>query len=244
MKYKLYEVGGRVRDQLLGLESKDIDYSVVIEDYKKYKSPIQAFKEFKEELLLEGYDVFLETPDAFTIRAMFPKGHKYSGVADFVLSRKDLGYNIGTRSPIVVLGNLEDDLKRRDFTVNAMAIDDSDSIIDPFGGQKDLLNRILRTPIDAAVSFNDDPLRILRAMRFSVTKSFGFSDEILVAILSFDPSKMEVVSTERVTEELRKMFRHNTLRSLQTLDLIKELNPKLYITIFEGGLRLEPTMKH
>lgn len=244
MKYKLYEVGGKVRDYFLGQISKDVDYSVVLEEPSAFTSPLNAFYVFRDELLLEGFEIFLETPESFTIRARFPDGHKYSGVADFVIARKEVGYQKGTRQPIVELGTLHDDLIRRDFTVNAMAVDDSDNLIDPFGGQADLQSRILRTPTDAVVAFNDDPLRILRAMRFSITKSMGLADNIIHAIQLFDAKKMEVVSKERIREELHKMFMCDTKKSLQLLRWLYLINSELYDFILDGSIRLEPTMKH
>ena len=243
MKYKLYECGGKVRDELLGLQSKDIDYSVVIEE-SNYINIEDVFKEFSYEIKQEGFDIFLETPDCFTIRAMFPKNHVHAGlVADFVLSRRECGYKKGTRKPYVELGSLKDDLERRDFTINAMALDSDGNIIDLFGGQKDLLNGVLRTPLDTVVSFNDDPLRILRAFRFSVTKGLGFSDEVVNAIATFSPNKMSVVSGERIREELIKMFKFDTLYTLQMLRWLEGVNSGLYLKIFEGDMWLLPTNK-
>lgn len=242
MDYKLFEVGGRIRDHFLGLKSKDIDYSVVIENRDYY--PIEdVFWSFSDQLKSEGYEVFLETESCFTIRAKFPEDHIHSGIADFVLARKELGYIKGTRQPEVVLGTLEDDLRRRDFTVNAMAKDIDGNIIDLFGGQKDLQNKILRTPEDTAVSFNDDPLRILRAIRFAITKDLDFSDEMWRAIDAFNAEKMSVVSTERIREELYKCFKFDTLKTFEYLRILCLSNYELYKSFFKGGLWLEPTTK-
>lgn len=245
MKYELYEVGGRVRDKFLGLPSKDVDYSVVITAPEYTHKIIDTeFNAFVEQIKSEGFQVFVETPDCFTVRAKFPKNHKHSGLdADFVLARNEIGYIKGTRKPNIVLGTLYDDLVRRDFTVNAMAEDVNGNIIDPFGGQRDLLNKILRTPTDAAISFNDDPLRILRAFRFGITKGLGFSDDIINAIELFEPDKMNVVSTERIINELEKMFKHNTSLSLRMLRWLEDMNPKLFYNIFREGMWLLPTTK-
>ena len=244
MKYNLYLTGGIIRDEFLGLKSKDYDYSVVIENKDDYENPLEAFNEFENLIKEEGYEVFLSTPSCFTIRARFPKGHLNENLtADFVLARKELGYIKGTRTPKVVLGNLKDDITRRDFTVNALAMDIDGNIIDLYKGQEDLKIGILRTPIDAAVSFKDDPLRILRAMRFAVTKKFMFSDEIIEAISTFPHGGMEVVSVERVRDELHKMFMKDTPRSLQLLSWLEGLNPMLHGSLFDGSLKLEPTLK-
>ena len=88
MNYELYEVGGRVRDKFLGVKSNDVDYSVVID--VKYNSIESVFKGFVDQIKSEGFKVFVETPDCFTVRAKFPKGHAHEGLdADFVLARKE-----------------------------------------------------------------------------------------------------------------------------------------------------------
>ncbi len=242
MKYKLYEVGGKIRDEFLGLQSKDIDYSVVIVDSEKYKTTEEAFLAFVEDIQSKGYDVFVKAPECLTVRARFPKDSIHQGLtADFVLSRKELAYIKGTRTPEVVLGNLYDDCIRRDFTVNALAKDEEGNIIDFFNGQKDLQQKILRTPVDAAVSFNEDPLRILRAIRFAITKDFDFSDEIWRAIDTFDAKKMKVVSFERVMEELKKCFQHDTRRTIEFLKTICLCNYDLYNSILSDNFWLKPT---
>ena len=243
--YSLYEVGGKVRDHLLGIQSKDVDYTVVMKNPTAFDSPKNAFYVLIEELISEGFEIFQTTDEALTIRAKFPEDHQYSGVADFVLARKQLGYNYASRMPIVTLGNLYDDLERRDFTVNAIALDDNSELIDPFNGQQDIKDRVLRTPQDAAVSFSNDPLRILRAFRFHVTKNFGFSDEVIDAIKTFNPERMELVSSERIREELHKMFKHDTFWSLIALKNMNEMNRSLHQYIFSDktGIWLEPTTK-
>jgi poly(A) polymerase len=243
MKYELYEVGGKIRDEFLGLKSKDVDYSVVILNRDSY--PIEeVFEQFVEQIKSEGYNVFVTSPDYFTVRAKFPKDHLNSGLdADFVLARKELGYIKGTRNPKVVLGTLKDDLIRRDFTVNALAKDINGNIIDLFGGQKDLQDKILRTPSDAAVSFNDDPLRILRAMRFAITKKLDWSDELWRALDTFDSNKLKVVSLERKREELCKCFKFSTRDTMTFLKTISLYNYPLYLEILPEELWLEPTTK-
>ena len=240
MKYELYEVGGKIRDEVLGLQSKDVDYSVVIESKKNINT---VFFEFVKQIQSEGFEVFLETPDCFTVRAKFPKNHKYSGVADFVLARKEKYYPENSRKPVSVLGTLEDDLKRRDFTVNALAKGPDGKIIDLFNGVKDLHDGILRTTGDTAVSFNDDPLRILRAIRFSITKGLEFSDSILDTLKFYDSNRLTIVSTERIREELYKCFKHDTKMTIMYLTILQELNNGLYEAMLPDELWLEPTMK-
>lgn len=242
MKYRLYEVGGRIRDYYLGVESKDVDYSVVIELRELYDTPFRAFYAFLEQIKQEGFDVKTYNPDTFTIRAMFPKEHKHSGVADFVLSRKELQYLEGSRIPLVELGTLFDDLIRRDFTVNAMARDENGTVYDFFGGQRDLIDRILRTPKDASTAFRNDPLRILRAIRFSIIKDLSLSEEIIEAIKSFRATHFKKVSQDRTREEFVKMFKHNTIHTLAYLKWLEEVNSSLYFTIMDSFWLL-PTNK-
>jgi tRNA nucleotidyltransferase/poly(A) polymerase len=132
--FTFYEVGGCVRDEILGLKSKDIDYVAVPSEslLKDVSSAHTMYNILLEFLKSEGFEVFLETPTCFTIRAKFPVGHKHKGVADFVMSRKEIGYIPNTRTPIIVPGTLYDDLERRDFTVNALAKDSDGDIIDFF----------------------------------------------------------------------------------------------------------------
>lgn len=241
LSYILYEVGGAVRDSLLGLKSKDIDYTAVVD--AGTDDPDAAFLWFHERLENEGYQIFLTASDVFTIRAKFPKGHKHEGlVADFVMARYEEGFIEGTRRPAICrVGTLLDDLRRRDFTVNAIARDMDGNIIDPFGGMNDLHNKTLICPVNATTSFNDDPLRVLRALRFSITKRFHLSNDIVNGIENLDVNRfIETVSIERVREELDKMFRFNTALTLDRLFSLKELNIELYQYIF-NQIWLKPT---
>ena len=242
MKYTLYLVGGIIRDELLGLKSKDIDYSVVIDEPEKYSSPEEAYQDFVKTIEDEGFQIFLKSPDCLTVRAKFPKNHPHSGIdADFVIARKETSYKKGTREPNVELGTLYDDLIRRDATVNALAKTIDGSIIDFFGGQKDLIDGILRTPTDTNISFNNDPLRLLRFMRFSITKGLSFSDAVINAMVLFDADKLSVVSDDRIREELGKMFKFDTYKTLALLHWLFEVNNKLHYRLFSGDIWLKPT---
>lgn len=240
--FTFYEVGGKVRDELLGLQSKDIDYVVVPDDnaIKLLGNVEDIFDLLERQLGNDRYEIFLSTKECFTIRAKFPKGSPNEGiVADFVLARKEIGYVEGTRTPIVEPGTLYDDLLRRDFTVNAMAKGEDGKLIDPFGGEQDLKAKILRTPIDPEITFNDDPLRLLRAIRFNITKHLKFHPDVWQTIRYFDyKAKMPVVSEERIREELFKCFKHDTLA---TMGILCD-NPKLAVYIFDNtNLWLKPT---
>jgi tRNA nucleotidyltransferase/poly(A) polymerase len=238
--FTFYEVGGKIRDEILGLQSKDVDYVAVPSDglLEKYKTAHEMFVVLETFLLSEKFEIFLSTPDCFTIRAKFPKNHKYQGVADFVMARKEIGYVEGTRTPIVIPGTLRDDLERRDFTVNAMAKGEDGEIIDLFDGMKDLKKMVLSTPLPTKQTFDDDPLRIIRAIRFAITKGFSLK-HIDYYINNYDyETKMKVVSTDRIREELHKCFKHDTMNTLDTLNDY----PRLKRYIFENKLMwLKPT---
>jgi len=240
--FKIYKVGGCVRDKLLGIESKDIDFVFVISDLSSVKSVDAGFQMMESYMKENEYTIFLSTPDCYTIRAKFPNNHKFKGmVADFVLARKEIGYYEGTRRPILELGTLHDDLIRRDFTLNAMAEDEDGDIIDLFGGKEDLKNKVLKTPRDTNETFNDDPLRILRAIRFSITKGFKIPSDMQDIIYNYNyVDKMGVVSGERIREELLKCFKKDTKATLSQLMMY----PRLLEYIFnKTGLWLKPTFE-
>lgn len=245
--FKFYQVGGSVRDEILGMKSKDIDYvAVPSEDLlKDVNSAEIMFGVLESHLKESGFEVFLVTPDCFTIRAKFPKEHKYQGVADFVMSRKEIGYVEGTRTPIVVPGTLYDDLQRRDFTLNALAKDSEGNIIDYFDGLWALENRLLITPLDAHITMLDDPLRLLRAFRFSITKGFRISPRIWeTCLMDGVVDKLEkVVSQERIREEVLKMMKHDTIKTLELFEQIRNINPKILKIMFGNGMWLKPTME-
>ena len=175
--------------------------------------------------------------DEFIVTA---EGYKYQGVADFVMARKEVGYVPGTRIPIVEPGNLYDDLSRRDFTINALAKDpDTGEIIDYFGGLEDIKEKLLRTPLPPIVTFDDDPLRILRGIRFSITKRLRVSEDMWQAMKAYDYfDKMPVVSEERIREELTKCFKCNSSLTLGWLSELTELRDYIFS---KTNLWLKPT---
>jgi len=241
---KIFKVGGCVRDEILGLVSKDIDFTFVLDDLDM--SVDKGFDVMSSWLINEGFTIFLSTPEMFTIRAKFPKGDLNEGlVADFVLARKEVGYVPGTRQPILTLGSLEDDLIRRDFTLNAMAVSEDGELIDLFEGKKALDARILLTPLDPVETFMDDPLRMLRALRFSITKGFTIAPKVWSAM--FIPGlidKLEkVVSAERIREEVLKMMKHDTLATLRLFAEIDKIEPRFTEVVFGKDMWLKPTFE-
>src|SRR3989339_1382527 len=202
----VYTVGGYVRDLLLGVQTKkDIDFVVV-------GSGITFAKKFDEIWHTQGS--LVEFPDFDTARFVFTKEleddtkEKLFEI-EFAGARSET-YDIKSRKPKVTATNLEDDLKRRDFTVNAMArrviaTGLSKKIIDPFHGQDDVQNKILRTPLDPDITFSDDPLRMLRAARFASQLGFAIEKETLSAI-ERNKHRLKIISAERIQEEFFKLL--------------------------------------
>jgi poly(A) polymerase len=241
---KLYKVGGCVRDKILGIESNDIDFTFVLDDLNE--SVEEGFAFMEKWMTDRKFEIFLSTPAMFTIRARFPKDNINAGlIADFVMARKETGYIEGTRKPILALGNLEDDLIRRDFTLNAIAEAEDGTLIDLYNGIEDLNDRILKTPLPAAQTMMDDPLRILRALRFSITKGFVIHSDIWRA-MEQGPilNKLEkTVSKERIREEVMKMMKHNTVMTMKTFMHIERSIPGFLNLVFGNDMWLKPTLE-
>lgn len=241
---KIYFVGGYVRDKFLKINSKDVDFVFVVDNINIKIE--EGFNIMQNWLIDEGFNIFLTTPKMLTIRAKFPSTEKYidyNGLtADFVLARKE-EYNEESRRPIVQIGTLKDDLERRDFTINAMAMDLDGNLIDLFNGLNDLKEKILRTPLDPIITLNDDPLRVLRALRFGITKQMEFSTRLVEALS--DEKIIEklftLVSRDRIREELHKMFEYSTPETISMLNKIQENVPLFIERLFSEGLWLKPT---
>lgn len=240
---KIFEVGGCVRDFVLGVDSKDIDFTVVLDDTNQTVD--EGWDQMVSFLKEEGFQIFLETKDCFTVRAKFPIGHVHEGlVADFVMARKEVGYVLGTRKPILELGTLYDDLIRRDFTLNALARDMDGNIIDHFSGLEHLKKGLLVTPLNPMKTMMDDPLRILRALRFSVTRGFEVSTDIMDAMKQPDilDKLKTTVSQERIREEVTKMMKYDTLLTMKLLvDIDREYINGFLEVVFRDNMWLKPT---
>jgi poly(A) polymerase len=241
---QIYEVGGCVRDEIIGVHTNDIDFTFVLDNTNQTVD--EGWDEMLSHLKNEGFKIFLETKDCFTVRAKFPKGHVNEGlVADFVMARKEVGYIDGTRQPILELGTLEDDLTRRDFTLNALAKDLDGNIIDLFDGQTHLKQKVLITPLDPIKTFMDDPLRMIRALRFSITKGFDIHPTVWNAIFTSGliDKLSEVVSQERIQGEVMKMMKHDTVKTLRLLSVIDNKDSRLIEIMFGGDIWLLPSTK-
>ena len=189
---RAFVIGGFVRDAFLGRPSKDID--IVVEGSgialakrvgKIVGSKVAVYSNFGTAML------------------------HYKGVeVEFVGARKE-SYDRNSRKPVVEDGTLEEDQQRRDFTVNALALSlqrkDYGTLVDPFGGIRDLHNGLLRTPLDPDTTYSDDPLRMIRAIRFATQLSFTIVPESFEAIKR-NKERLDILSLERINEELNKIL--------------------------------------
>jgi tRNA nucleotidyltransferase/poly(A) polymerase len=217
---EFFQVGGSVRDELMGLKSKDIDFTVVAPSYQAMKDAIES----------RGYEIFMENPEFFTIR-----GRGLLGACDFVWSRTEGPYSDGRHPDWVEPASLKYDLARRDFKMNAIAKAESGELIDPFGGIQDIRERIISCVGNPKDRFAEDELRAIRAIRFAITKDMRLHASLIHPIETTDFTH---VSTERIFEEFHKMFRHSTWRTLDMINTYPNLEG-----LFEHRLNLEPTLK-
>jgi len=213
-----YVIGGFVRDLMLGTPSKDIDIVVRgsgIEMAEKVAAKLGGLK----------VSVFKNFGTA-----MF----RYRDVeVEFVGARKE-SYQRNSRKPIVEDGTIEDDQNRRDFTINALAISLNKqtfaNVIDPFNGQDDLKNGIIRTPLDPDITFSDDPLRMLRAIRFAARFSFKIEEGTIEGIKK-NKDRLDIVSLERIVDELNKMMMADrpsvAFKLLEISDILRLILPEL-----------------
>jgi poly(A) polymerase len=193
LKARAWIVGGYVRDVLLGRPHPDMD--VVVEDGKGF----DLARRFAQ-LAGAGEPVIFER---FGTAQVTVPGH----LVEFVSARAE-SYAADSRKPDVRVATLEEDLRRRDFTVNTLLMDFDGNVLDPLGrGRADLEARLLRTPADPMQTFSDDPLRMLRAIRFAAQLGFELAPDLLPAMRRLkDRLASPVVSVERVADELRKMI--------------------------------------
>jgi poly(A) polymerase len=190
----VYVVGGYVRDRILGIASNDIDIVTVgsgvrlaeeVAGRLKPEPHVTVYRRFGTALVRHG-DLYVE----------------------FVGARKE-SYRADSRKPVVEDGTLEDDQFRRDFTINALAVslnkEDYGELIDPFDGVGDIEKQIIRTPLDPGKTFSDDPLRMLRAVRFAAQLGFTIEEETVAGIKAHR-DRLKIVSAERISDELNKMI--------------------------------------
>ena len=221
-----YVVGGYVRDIFLEKPSEDID-CVVVDPTLQTKSPGIAVAQLLKKKL--GRHAHLSVFKNFgTAQVKMGKEE-----VEFVGARKE-SYQRNSRNPIVEDGTLEDDQNRRDFTINAMAIclnkERFGELVDPFNGLDDMWDGIIRTPLDPDITFSDDPLRMLRCIRFATRLKFYIDNETFSA-LERNAERIKIISAERINEELNKILMTNTpsrgFVDLQRCGLLRLILPEV-----------------
>lgn len=222
MDDRIFLVGGFVRDEILGLTPHDKDYVVVVD----------TIEQVQQVILNLGGQILHVAHKYACVRARLPND---DNVHDFVMARSDGTYSDARRPDDVRPASLLEDLSRRDFTINAIAKKVStNEIVDPFSGQEDCRNRILRTVGDPLDRFREDPLRILRAIRFIITKGFApctalqdvLDDHVTAELL-------HSVSGDRIRNEVNTCLQKDTPHTLRVLckydHLLKAILPRIRI---------------
>ena len=221
-KVETYVIGGYVRDFLLNRMSSDRDIDIVV-----IGSGVEIAKNIANKI---DPKIKVAVFKNFGTAMFRYKNHEI----DFVGARKE-SYRHDSRKPFVENGTLEDDQKRRDFTINAMAISLNEEsygeFIDPFDGLDDLMDKTIRTPMEPDKTFSDDPLRMMRAIRFATKLKFGIAEKTLVAI-SKNKERIKIVSPERIISELNKIILSDSpstgFRLLDKTGLLPLIFPELH----------------
>lgn len=213
-----YVIGGYVRDQIMDRQTKDIDIVCLGSGIKLAGETAAALNPAPEVIVFKRFGT-----------AMF----KWRGVEmEFVGARKE-SYSPDSRKPAVEEGTLQDDQYRRDFTINALAYslnEDFGVLVDPFGGVEDIKKGLIRTPLDPERTFSDDPLRMMRAIRFATQLNFRIESETYEAIAA-SSERIAIVSKERINTELEKILASSKpsigFKILEETGLLKHILPEL-----------------
>ena len=194
LKVETYVVGGYVRDQILVRPCKDIDFVCVGSGIELAKATAEILDKDLHPVVFKNYGTANFRWDGMEI--------------EFVGARKE-SYQRDSRNPIVEEGTLQDDQNRRDFTINALAVSVNENtfgeFIDPFEGLKDLENKLIQTPLNPDITFSDDPLRMMRAIRFATQLGFDILPETFESIKR-NAERIKIISQERITDELNKII--------------------------------------
>lgn len=223
--YKAYVVGGFVRDMLLSEKSKDIDIVVVSDKRQTEKLGITFAKQLASFLNIDKVAYFENFGTANFI---------YDGTEIEIVGARKESYERGSRKPIVEDGTMEDDLKRRDFTINAMAVSlcptDYGTLIDMFQGLKDLNDGLIQTPLDPDITFSDDPLRMMRAIRFA-SRFQSKIDVVTYDAIKKNVNRLDIISNERIIDEVNKILLTKKpsfgFLKLQDTGLLRKFLPEL-----------------
>ncbi|HEX5624893.1 MAG TPA: HD domain-containing protein [Saprospiraceae bacterium] len=194
MQVKVYAIGGYIRDKIIGRESKDIDIVCLGDGIALAELVASKFRPMPSVNVYSRFGTAMIRHNELEI--------------EFVGARKE-SYRMESRKPMVSSGSLEDDQLRRDFTINAISIslneENFGEILDPFDGLKDIEDKVIRTPTDPHRTFSDDPLRMMRAVRFAAQLHYRIDASTYQGILE-SKSRIKIVSKERITTELEKIL--------------------------------------
>ena len=233
MTIQVYEVGGAVRDTFRKVKNNDIDYAI--------EAP--SYEDMKNYVIASGAVIFVEHPEFVTIRAKWtPPEYSKPIACDFTLCRKESEYLDNRHPSNIEPGTIYEDLARRDFTMNAIARNiQTGEIIDPYRGKDDIQAQVIRSVGDPNHRFQEDALRIMRALRFQTVLGFDVTNAIYDAVVN-NIKLLDNISAERIRDELHKMFQHSSVGAMKTLMYFsrEELS---HIFNERTGIWLEPTMK-
>ncbi len=205
--YPCYLIGGFVRDKIIGRLTKDADIVCVGDGIALAHQVAELFQPRPYVAVFKTYGTAQIRLKSFSENTDGKEEEDYWEI-EFVGARKE-SYRRDSRNPSVAPGSLEDDQLRRDFTINALAIslneDDYGTLLDPFDGMSDIRLKIIRTPLDPVATFSDDPLRMMRAIRFATQLEFDIEPGVFEAIVK-TASRISIITQERITDELNKIL--------------------------------------
>ena len=218
--FETYVVGGFVRDSLIKksqTDIKDLDFVTVGSGIKLANKVAQALEGKNKVQIFKNFGTAMISWKDYNL--------------EFVGARKE-SYSKNSRNPVVENGSLIDDQKRRDFTINSLSIslnkNNYGKLIDPFNGLDDIKNKIIKTPLNPDQTFSDDPLRMIRAVRFSTKLNFNIDNDSMKSIIK-NSNRIKIVSNERVVDELHKILSYSKpsigFKLLEKLNILKLILP-------------------
>jgi putative nucleotidyltransferase with HDIG domain len=194
LNIEAFVIGGFVRDKILGRACKDLDFTCIGDGIELARKTSELLKNKNEIIVYRNFGTAMIKSKGF--------------ILEFVGARKE-SYNFNSRKPVVSVGTIEDDISRRDFTINTLSVNlkniNSATVFDPYNGLEDMQNKIIRTPLDPDITFSDDPLRMMRAIRFATQLGFNIETNTFEAIKT-KSERLKIVSNERITDELNKII--------------------------------------
>ncbi len=232
LNIKLFIVGGLVRDLIIGRESREIDF-LVIGDGISFANAYAAKLGVKNVNVYKTYGTSHFRIGKFNY--------------EFVGARKE-SYSRDSRNPVIEVGTFEDDIARRDFTINTLAVslnkEDYGELIDTYKGLADISGKLIRTPLDPFITFEDDPLRIMRAIRFASQLNFKIAERVFKAI-SKKAERLKIITQERITDEFLKIMASDIpsvgLKLMQDSGVMKYVFPEISVM---GGVEQRDDQHH